>query len=484
MAPECTNIREGSVAQGNGLQSFFNPGSVALFGSMQEGWFFGPGVVIKDLREGGYKGTIYPVHPTVETVYGLPVYRDVRGIPGDIELAVVITSWRHVPGILKSCGERGVKAAVVVSDGFGEMGEEGRIRERELVALAESFGLRIIGPNTLGILNTVDRFTTVPYEKGYRYTKTGPLSIVTQTGMYGPQAVSLNDYQFGVNKIIDLGNMCDVDEVDCLSYLEHDEGTEVISLYIEHTRRPQAFLETVKKLSMKKPVLCLKGGRSPESAGAMASHTGSLAADDRLYEGLFRQTGVIRVDDYRDLLDCAKPFLYQSLPAGNRLGIISFSGAIGIQCIDAARVSGLTAGKLSAASHERLSRIHPLMGGHPIDLGPAAAVAGPEVFKFYRESYGTLVEDDAIDCIYFNAYVGALLKPEYYSEFFEYMKEHRGKPTVMWCYGSSGEYVREMAVMAERSGIPCYETTRKAVRALGYMHRYAAWRRSRGHEEN
>ena len=470
--------------QGNNLKSFFNPGSVALFGSMQEEWFFGPSVVIKDLREGGYRGAIYPVHPTVKTVYGLPVYRNVRDIPGDIELAVVITSWRHVPGILKSCGERGAKAAVVVSDGFGEMGEEGRIRERELVSLAKGFGLRIIGPNTLGILNTADKFTTVPYERCYRYTKTGRLSIVAQTGMYGPQAVSLNDYSFGVNKIIDLGNMCDVDEVECLSYLEHDEQTEVISLYLEHTRRPQAFLETVKRLSMKKPVLCLKGGRSPEAAGALASHTGSLAADDRLYEGLFRQTGVITVDGYRDLLDCAKPFLYQPLPTGSGLGIISFSGAIGIQCIDAARLSGLTPAKLSAASHERLSRIHPLMGGHPIDLGPAVAVAGLEVFNFYQKSYETLMEDNAVDCIYFNTYVSELVKPEHFREVFEYIRERRGKPTVMWCYGTSGEQKRELAVLAEGFGIPCYETTRKAVRVLGYMHRYAAWKRSRGREGN
>jgi acyl-CoA synthetase (NDP forming) len=235
---------------------------------------------------------------------------------------------------------------------------------------------------------------------------------------------------------------------------------------------------------MKKPVLCLKGGRSPESAGALASHTGSLAADDRLYEGLFRQTGVVTVDDYRDLLDCAKPFLYQPLPTGNGLGIISFSGAIGIQCIDAARLSGLIPAKLSVASQERLSRIHPLMGGHPIDLGPAMAVAGLEVFDFYRKSYETLMEDNAVDCIYFNAYVSALVKPEHYSEFFEYISEHREKPAVMWCYGSSGEHLRELAVLAETFRIPCYETTRKAVRALGYMHRYAAWKRSRGREDN
>ena len=461
------------------LDLFLNPRSIAVFGSMQEGWFFGPAVIIKDLSEWGYGGTIYPVNPGAESVYGRRVYRDAGEIEGPVDLAIIITSYRYVPGILGRCGEKGVKAAVVVADGFGEAGEEGEKRQEELLRIARSYEMRIMGPNTLGILNTRDRVTTNPYEKGYRYSKTGPLSIVTQTGMYGPQAIALNSYSFGVSKIIDLGNMCDIDEVDCLNYLEDDPDTGIISLYMEHTRRPQAFLETARRISMKKPILCLKGGKTPKAARAMASHTGSLAADDRLYEGLFSQTGIMRVDEYRDLLDFAKAFIYQPLPRGNRLGIISFSGAIGIQCVDAAEHEGLAVGSLDRKSLRRLEETHPLLKGHPIDLGPASAVAGIEVFNFYKRSYQVLLEDDNIDCIYLNTYVSSLLSPETYREFLRFIQAHGTKPTVLWCYGASEELIGEMAVLSEEYEIPFFPTSQKAIKALGYLWRYARWRESR-----
>ena len=151
--------------------------------------------------------------------------------------------------------------------------------------------------------------------------------------MYGPQAAALNEYAFGINTIIDLGNMCDIDEVDSLEYLEADPDTKVIGLYLEHTWRAKALRETARRVSKSKPILCLKGGRSSEAARAMASHTGSIAGQDSLYDALFRQAGIIRVEDYEDLLEVAKVFLSQPFPAGNRIGIISLTGAIGIQLL-------------------------------------------------------------------------------------------------------------------------------------------------------
>lgn len=461
------------------LDRFLYPRSIAIFGSMFEGWFFGPGVVIKDLKEWGYKGSIYPVHPSVESIYGCKVYKDLREIEEEIDLAVIITSYRHVPHIIDQCGEKGIKSVVVVSDGFGEAGEEGRKRQEELLGRARAFDMRIIGPNTLGFLNNAEGFTTIPYEKGYKYAKNGPLSIVTQTGMYGPQAIALDRYSFGVSKIIDLGNMCDVDEIDCLEYLEEDPYTKVISIYLEHTRRPQKFLEVARRISMKKPILCLKGGRSAEAATAMASHTGSMAADDRLYEGLFSQTGLIRVEEYRDLLDCAKVFIYQPLPKGNRLGIITFSGAIGIHCVDTAQSVGLEIATLSDVSKKKLFDVNSLLNGHPIDLGPASAVAGTEVFTFYKKSFETLMEDENIDCIYLNTYVSTLLEPASYSELLSMMSENRTKSTVLWSYGASEEYIREMESLSESYGIPFFSTNQKAIKALGYMNSYVKWKKAR-----
>lgn len=176
---------------------------------------------------------------------------------------MIVTSYRNVPDILHQCDHKGVRSAIVVSDGFGEIGPEGKKREKELIAIAASYGFRIIGPNTIDIFNAADAISAVLYDRGYEYDGTGGLSVITQTGMYGPQAMAWNEYHSGINKVIDLGNMSDIDETDCLEYLKEDDGTTVISMYIEHSRRPRELEGTAVRVSVKKPILCLKPGTSP-----------------------------------------------------------------------------------------------------------------------------------------------------------------------------------------------------------------------------
>ncbi len=460
------------------MDGFLNPKGMVLFGSMKEDWFFGAGVVIKDLIDLKYQGEIYPVHPSAETVCGLKVRRDLSAVDGHIDLAVIVTSYKQVPGILKQCGQKGIRNAVVVSDGFGESGPEGAMRQEELLSIAKDYGIRVIGPNTLGVFSPETRITTIPYVKGYSVPPKGPLSIITQTGMYGPQAVPFTDYGFGIRTVIDLGNMCDVDEVDCLEYLGDDPGTGVISLYMEHTRRPRKFLEAAGRVSRLKPILCLKGGRSEAAADAMASHTGSLAGNDGLYDALFNQSGVIRVDEYEDLIDSAKVFSSGLLPKGNRLGIITITGAIGIQCIDIAASSGLVPGTLTGQSRERLSCLSSTLGGHPIDLGPATAINGMAIFSYYMNCYDILMDDPGIDCIYFNIYIGTYMASEFYEDALKHMEANMKKPVAAWCYGPSREAVRKLGDLMEAHRIPCYSTTSKAVRSLGRLVRYAGWRES------
>jgi acetate---CoA ligase (ADP-forming) len=458
------------------VHGFLNPKGVALFGSMKERWFFGAGVVIKDLIELGFKGAICPVHPNAERVYGLKVSRDVCEIDTPIDLAVIITSYRQVPDILRKCGARGIGRAVVVSDGFGENGPEGRSRQEEMLAIAREAGIRIIGPNTLGVYHPHGGFTTIPYEKGYSLPPEGPLSIITQTGMYGPQAAPFMDYAFGIRSVIDLGNMCDIDETDCLEYLGDDPGTKVISLYMEHSRRPRELLEKARAISKRKPILCLKGGRSAEAADAMASHTGSLAGSDGLYDALFGQSGVIRVDEYEDLMDCAKVFSRGILPRGNRLGIITLTGAIGIQCIDLGAAAGLVPGALTTPSRHELAGISTTLGGHPIDLGPASAMDGPALFGHYMKCFDILMNDPEVDCLYVNLYIGSYMVPEFYEDVFRHMESNMRKPVVMWSYGPAMESVRGLNALGESHGIPAYATTGKAIRSLGHLVRYAGWR--------
>jgi acyl-CoA synthetase (NDP forming) len=458
------------------VHEFLHPQGVALFGSMKEGWFFGAGVVIKDLIELGYTGAVCPVHPSAEQVYGLKVSRDICGIDAPIDLAVIITSYRQVPEILRKCAARGIRSAVVVSDGFGEHGPEGRARQEEMLGIARESGIRIIGPNTLGVFNPQGRFTTNPYEKGYRTPPEGPLSIITQTGMYGSQAAPFLDYSFGIRSIVDLGNMCDIDETDCLEYFGHDPGTGVISLYMEHTRRPRELLEKAREISKLKPILCLKAGRSSEAADAMASHTGSLAGSDGLYDALLRQAGIIRVDEYEDLYDCAKVFCPGILPRGNRLGIITLTGAIGIQCIDLGAEAGLRPGLLTSPSRDKLAGISATLGGHPIDLGPVSAADGLSLFKHYITCFDILMRDPEVDCIYMNFFIGSYMAPGLYEDVFKHIESNMRKPVVMWTYGPVKELVTALNALGESHGIPAYETTGKAIRSLGHLVRYARWR--------
>jgi acyl-CoA synthetase (NDP forming) len=459
------------------LVRFFRPGGIAVFGSMMEGWFFGGAVVVKELQALGYGGRIYPIHPSASRVYGLKVYPDLLQVEGVVDMAVIATSYRAVPEILEACGKKGVSAAVVIADGFAEVGPEGIGRQDELVAVAKARGIRIIGPNTLGIYRPQEGISTVPYEKGYHLPPRGGLSIITQTGIYGPQAAALNEYRFGISTIIDLGNMCDIDEVDCLEYLGSDPDTTVIGMYIEHTRRPRKLMEIAAEVSSNKPVICLKGGRSSEAAHAMASHTGSIAGQDVLYDALFRQAGIIRIFEYEDLMLTSKVFLTQPLPRGNRLGIISLTGAMGIQCIDAAVENGLVLGRLTGSSMEKLHAVHHTLAGHPIDLGPATAANGIDFFAYYMRCFEVLMEDENIDCIYLNTYISSYLEAEGYAHVFRHMADNLRKPVVSWSYGPSSESVRRLGAFTESHGIPAYPSTRKAIEALGHLVRYAQRKR-------
>ncbi|HOJ51006.1 MAG TPA: CoA-binding protein [Syntrophales bacterium] len=454
-------------------EAFLQPNSIVLFGSVAEGRHFGAGVIVRDLLAWHYPGRIYPIHPSAKSVYGLKVWDNLWDVPEVPDLAVVITSYRQVPSIVHELGKKGVQSVIVVSDGFGEAGPPGKERERELLSLARSYGMRIVGPNTVGVFNVQDRVTTVPYDRGYPIKKAGGLSVITQTGMYGPQAMAWQEFAPGVNKIIDLGNMCDVDETDCLEYLGEDEQTKVISLYLEHTRRPDDLLRTARQVAKKKPILCLKPGKAPGAARAMASHTGSLAGNDVLYRALMTQAGLLMVEEYEDLRDYATLFLLYGLPRANRLGILTFSGAVGIQAIDLAQEGGLEIAELSPTSRERLAKIHETLAGHPVDVGPASAVVGAGIFDLFRGGFDVLKDDPAVDLIYINTYVSSVVHPAFYEDTLRYIASFREKPVAIWSYGPIPELVHEFGRLAGKCGLAFFSTTRKAIRSLSLLVKYA-----------
>ena len=211
---------EGEVSESerSALSLFFEPQSVAVVGSLREG-YFGGYVVIKTLLNAGFEGRIYPVNPSYQEVLGLKAYPSIKEIPEKIDLVLIMINRRFVPNVLRECAGKGIKAVIVVADGFAERDEEGAKLQNEIVEIARKAGIRIIGPNTAGIVNSANGLTPDPYEPGYKKVKSGTVAICAQTGMINPQAFPYADLHYGVSKICDFGNKCDVDECDLLEYL-------------------------------------------------------------------------------------------------------------------------------------------------------------------------------------------------------------------------------------------------------------------------
>jgi acyl-CoA synthetase (NDP forming) len=457
------------------LAHLFRPKTVAIFGSFKQG-FFGGYTVVKQLISFGFPGKIYPINPRYNEVFDLKVYPSLKEVSEAVDLAMIMTNASAVPQIMLECAEKGVKAAIIVSDGFAERDKEGAKLQRAIVDIARRTGMRIVGPNTVGMMNTIDSTILCAYECWYEKVKKGAIALVGQTGIIGPQAMPWHEFSCGINKVVDLGNKCDVNESDVLEYLGNDSTIKVIALHLEDIKDGQRFLRIAKQVIKKKPVLVLKVGRTKEGAKALASHTGSLAGDDQVFDSLCKQAGIIRVDRWNELLNFAKILAHQPLPKGNRVGIVSVTGGGAAIMIDMAAQCGLAMASLSAQSSKRLAELYPpAWGANPIDLGPPAPYYGPETwFSLCQETLDILLNDDNVDCVAMVIAAdpfGASLQVN--AKMVERLIGNLSKPIAIWTYGPSLSHVAELSRGLENLGFPVYLEPETAVKALGVMYKYA-----------
>jgi acetyltransferase len=302
--------------------------------------------------------------------------------------------------------------------------------------------------------------------------KEGPIAICAQTGMINPQAFPYGDLHYGVSKICDFGNKADVDECDMMEYLENDPATKAITLYLESIQDGQRFLKVSKRVTSKKPVLILKSGRTEQGARISASHTGSLALNDRIFDAACKQSGIIRLESFRELFELPKIFAYQPLPKGNRLGIITFTGAVGVLAIDEGAKYGLSVPLLSSGTRKKLDAIFPGLGKRIVDIGPPMAVVN-DYMSIYSEILKTVTIDPCIDSIFNVIWTGPS------GEFMEeYLKIYRGlqgnrKPIASWVYGPRVSYINEMTCHLEDLGFPVFPDIEMAIKALGTASQYA-----------
>lgn len=467
--------RHNAFEREGGLTCFFDPKQVAVVGSFREN-YFGGYVVIKSLLEAGFSGTVYPVNPRYEEVQGIRVYASLKDIPERVDLVLVMINAQSVPQIIEECGELGVKGVVVISDGFAERDARGGRLQDEVVAMARDRGMRIIGPNTAGLLNTANGFNPAAYEAGYYKFRKGPVAIVSQTGMINPQSVPYPEHRFGVSKICDLGNKGDIDECDLLEYLAADDETGVISLYMEGVRDGRRFLQTCRRVTGKKPVLVLKAGRTKAGARATASHTGSMAMDDSVFDAACRQGGLLRIERFNELFILPKIFASQPLPRGNRLGILSITGGVAAMAVDKAAECGLELGGLGPETSGMLEEIFQGLGRMPVDIGPmvAAVEAG---FSLYPRILNALMADGGADCLlnllWANA-SGNIIA--HYLEAYAAVRGRYEKPLVTWVYGPETRLIREVSDHLEDMGFPVFSEPETCVKALGLALRYSKTR--------
>jgi len=454
------------------LRYFFEPASVAVFGSLKDGVGLGYGV-IRNMLQFGYSGKIYPVSPSYSgEVLGFKAYAAVNDVVEPIDAAIVITPPPTVPGIIEQCARKGVKAAVIVSENFAEAGSEGARFQQQLVDIVRRTGIRIIGPNTIGVFNPASGFITNPYLIIQGKIRKGGIAYCSQTGYVGLAARPWEERAIPVSKLCDIGNKCDVDESDVLNYLADDPQTKVVAMHIENANDGRRFMEAARRVVARKPLLILKAGRSEAGAEAMVSHTASLAGSEQVYDAAIKQVGALRLGSWEEYWEVPKVFAEQPLPRGNRIAIITGAGGLGVVVVDVAVESGLTVAKFSPATKMRLMKLSPRLGGNPIDLGPVLTVKD-DPFSVQREIIEAVLEDENVDCAAVSVYAGfdALIAP--ITQMFDGLKNRKSKPMTIWIYGMKLHVLDEMLRRLEERGLPTYLDFELAVKALGFAAAYS-----------
>jgi acetate---CoA ligase (ADP-forming) len=381
--------RRESIAAVNALRLFFNPRSVAVIGAARGRGTIG-GEIFHNLLSYGFAGPVYPVNPSAEVVQSVPAYKSVEDIPGPVDLAIIVVPAARVIETAEACGRKGVKALVVISAGFSETGKEGQAKQAELVRVCRAAGMRLIGPNCMGIINSEPAVRLdATFAPGV--PPTGRVGFSSQSGALGLAIIELaNSLGLGISTFVSVGNKADISGNDLLRYWESDEGTSVILLYLESFGNPKKFSQIARRVGRKKPIVVVKSGRSAAGARATSSHTGALiAASDVTVDALFRQAGVIRTDTLEELFDVASLLVNQPLPRGKRVGIITNAGGPGILGADACEARGLEVPVLSEDSQKALRSFLPAGAGigNPVDMIASATA----------EQYGRALEVVAAD---------------------------------------------------------------------------------------
>ncbi|MBM4398194.1 MAG: acetate--CoA ligase family protein, partial [Deltaproteobacteria bacterium] len=368
---------DGVPVPGQGMAGFFRPASVAVVGASEKPGKGGT-VVLGNLRTHGFAGRLYAVHPSMPSVQGVPAYPSIAALPEVPELVVAVVPRDHIPGVARDCAARGVPGLIVVSGGFGDVGGPGKALEDEVARVAREGGVRLMGPNSIGTIDAssgvVTSITTLPA------VPRGGAAYVGQTGVFASGFASALPPApgGGMNKVACLGNKADVCETDVLAFYGDDPTTRAVGVYLEGVKRPARFIQVLRRVAAAKPVVILKGGGSRSGAEAVASHTGALAGDRRVFDAAVRQAGAFVAAGFEEMFDVVKAFALAPVPAGGGLGVVSISGVGCVLAADRAESEGVTIPPLAPATEAAIRAVVPAWAPvrNPVDIWSAIEASG------------------------------------------------------------------------------------------------------------
>lgn len=453
------------------MHHLLEPKSIAVIGASRHPGTIGRELLV-NLVSGGFQGPVYPVNPAAAFVGSIPSWSNVVDVPGEVDLAVIAVPAAAVDAVVADCGAKRVAALVVVSSGFAEVGSDGASAQRRLTRHAHTLGMRLVGPNCFGVLNT-DPSVQMNATFAPDVPIPGGVGFGSQSGGLGIAILAdARSRGLGLSSFVSMGNKADVSANDLLTWWEKDPATQVILLYLESFGNPRKFARLARRIGRSKPIVVVKGGRSAVGAAAASSHTAALASSDQAVDAMFRESGIIRVTSVEELFDVAEVLVHQPLPEGDRIGILTNSGGPGVLAADACARWGLEVPVLSPSLQSTLAEGSAKFGSmrNPVDL---AASATPEA---YRRSLELLLRSGEVDAVVViftpplvttgddvaDAVVAAAAS-----------QAGSGRPVVATFFGTSAG--RETLAAAERR-IPCFTYPENAVRALAHAVNHESWR--------
>lgn len=451
------------------IEKFFNPSSVAIVGASPKPGKVG-NVILANFKK-RFKGKIYPVNPKHEEIMGLKCYPSIKDLPETPDLVIIAIPAPKVPQVLRDAGEKGVKATIIITGGFRETGtEEGKRLEEEIVKISREYGIRILGPNCLGIYDNwsgVDTFF-LPDEKMMRPPK-GKISFISQSGAFASALLDWMAYRnIGISRAISYGNKIDVDDVDLLDFLANDDKTGLIIMYLEGLKpgRGRLFIEKAREVVQKKPIVIYKAGKTSRGSTAAASHTAALAGNYAVYKAAIKQAGLIEAMSFDEIMDLSKILLTQPLMKGRKVYVVTDAGGVGVMLTDALTTEGFILPRSPADLKEELRKVLPphCIVENPIDL------TGDTDDDRYKVVLDILLPRDDVDAVV----VGALPQvPGITSKLADYLAEARkyGKPIIAISIGS--KEAEKFKDLLEDKGIPVFESPERAARALRALYLYS-----------